>query len=136
MKNIAIKENHLYKKAYLGGAKAGGRYTVIYVLKDKKAYALKKANPLKENVNRIGLTVTKKIGKATTRNRVKRIIRAAFSQIEKEQTLKKGYLIVICARESAVAAKSGDLYKEMDKQLQKLGMIKQDESKEQTEEKE
>ena len=36
MKNIAIRENHLYKKTYLSGAKAGGRYTSIYVLKDKK----------------------------------------------------------------------------------------------------
>ena len=130
MKNIAITENHLYKKVYLGGAKAGGRYTVIYVLKDKKAYALKKANPLKENVNRIGLTVSKKIGKANKRNRAKRVMRAAFSMIEKEYAVKKGNLIVICAREEAVLAKSTDLYKEMKKQLQKLGIIKQEEQKE------
>ena len=123
MKNIAITENHLYKKAYLGGAKVGGRYTVIYVLKDKKAYVLKKANPMKENVNRVGLTVTKKIGKAFQRNRVKRIIRAAFAGIEKESVMKKGYLIVICARESALDAKSDQLYEEMKKQFSKLGMI-------------
>ena len=123
MKNIAIRENHLYKKTYLSGAKAGGRYTVIYVLRDKKAYLLKKAHPLKLSVNRIGLTVTKKLGTAVKRNRVKRIIRAALAMIEKEQPLKKGYLVVISAKSDAVEATSTDIYREMKKQLQKLQMI-------------
>ena len=123
MKNIAIRENHLYKKTYLSGVKAGGRYTVIYVLKDKKAYLLKKANPLKLSVNRIGLTVTKKLGKAVERNRVKRIIRAALAAVEKEQPLKKGYLVVISAKPDAVTAKSTDVYREMKKQFLKLRLI-------------
>ena len=44
MKNIAITENHLYKKTYVGGKKTGGKYTAVYILKDRKAFALKKAN--------------------------------------------------------------------------------------------
>ena len=123
MKNIAIRENHLYKKTYLSGARAGGRYTVIYVLKDKKAYLLKKAHPLKLSVNRIGLTVTKKLGTAVVRNRVKRIIRVAFAKIEKELCLKKGYLIVISAKTDATEATSEELYLEMKKQFAKLAMI-------------
>lgn len=123
MKSIAIRENHLYKKVYLGGAKAGGRYTVIYVLKDKKAYMLKKANPLKQNVNRIGLTVTKKLGTAVVRNRVKRIIRAALQGVEKEYQIKKGYLIVIAARQEAVDTTSEKIREEMVKQLRKLQML-------------
>ena len=74
MKNIASTENHLYKKAYAGGKKAGGKLTVVYVLKDKKAYVLKKANPQKEYINRIGITVSKKIGGAVQRNRAKRVV--------------------------------------------------------------
>ena len=123
MKNIAIRENHLYKKVYLGGRKAAGRYTVIYVLRDKKAYVLKKANPSKEYINRIGLTVSKKLGGAVQRNRVKRIIRAAFAQVEKEYSLKKGNLIVIAARDASVNARSTELYDEMKKQLQRLDII-------------
>ena len=122
MKNIAITENHLYKKAYVGGLKAAGRYTVIYVLKDKKAYLLKKQNPLKEYVNRIGLTVSKKIGGAVQRNRAKRVIRAALAECEKSFGLKKGYLIVIAAREEAVNATSGEIFCEMTKQFQRLRM--------------
>lgn len=122
MKNIAITENHLYKKTYLGGAKAAGKYTVIYVLKDKKAYLLKKQNLLKEYVNRIGLTVSKKIGGAVQRNRAKRVIRAALAEYEKSFGLKKGYLIVIAARDEAVNATSTDIYEEMIKQFSRLNM--------------
>ena len=123
MKNIAITENHLYKKAYVGGKKAGGKYAVIYVLKDRKAFALKKANPQKEYVNRVGLTVTKKIGNAVTRSRVKRILRAAYAETEKVYGVKKGWLVVISAREAAVKAKSSEIYTEMIKQLEKLEML-------------
>ena len=122
MKNIAIKENHLYKKTYDGGSKAGGRYAVVYCLKDKKAYLLKKQHPDKVFVNRIGLTVSKKLGGAVQRNRVKRIIRAAFAECERELDIKKGYLIVIAAREAAVQAKSGEVACEMKKQLIRLGL--------------
>ena len=131
MKNIAIRENHLYKKVYTKGSKAYGKYTVIYVLKDLKASKLKKANPRGEYINRIGLTVTKKIGKAFVRNRVKRIIRAAFSEVLKAYEIKKGNLIVIAAREDAVNAKSTDIYPEMVRQLKKLTLIGEEKAEEQ-----
>lgn len=127
MKNIAIRENHLYKKVYVKGKKAYGKYTVIYLLKDIKAYKLKKENPRKEYINRIGLTATKKLGKAVVRNRVKRIIRAAFQEIEKNYVVKKGNLIVISAREDATAAKSNEIYCEMIKQLSRLSLISEKE---------
>lgn len=122
MKPIAIRENHLYKKVYAGGRKAGGRYTVIYVLKDKKAYLLKKSHPEKKLINRIGITVSKKIGGAVQRNRAKRVIRAAFSALCGEREIKKGFLVVICAREDATKAKSTDVLCEMRSQLQRLEM--------------
>lgn len=123
MKNIAITENHLYKKTYAGGKKAGGKYAVIYVLKDRKAYALKKANPQKAYVNRVGLTVTKKLGNAVVRSRVKRILRAAYAETEKVYGVKKGWLVVICAREAAVNAGSQEIYAEMLRQFEKLDML-------------
>ncbi len=123
MKNIAVTENHLYKKVYTGGKKACGKYTVIYVLKDLKARKLKKAHPQKIFINRVGLTVSKKLGHAVQRNRVKRIIRAAFAQIEKEAPLKKGNLIVIAAREPAVDAKASNLYTEMKDQFYRLDLL-------------
>ena len=130
MKPIAITENHLYKKAYLSGKKAGGRFAVIYVLKDKKAFVLKKQNPQKQYINRIGIAVSKKIGGAVERNRAKRVIRAAFAMAEKESEIKKGFLIVISAREAATRCTSAEVYAEMKKQLQRLGMVDLGEQKE------
>ena len=123
MKEIAIRENHLYKKTYLRGKKAAGKYSVIYVLKDLKAYKLRKENPKKEYVNRIGLTVTKKMGGAVVRNRIKRVLRAAFRAVEKEHGLRKGFLVVISSREAASRASSEQIRAEMVTQLQKLGFI-------------
>lgn len=123
MKPIAIKENHLYKKAYVGGKKAGGRYTFIYVLKDKKAFYLKKANPQKQYVNRLGIAVSRKIGGAVQRNRAKRVIRAAYASLCAESPLKKGFLIVISAREAATVAKSTEILAEMNKQMARLEMF-------------
>ena len=122
MKNIAIRENHLYKKTYQSGVKAAGKHTVIYVLKDKKAYLLKKQNPQKEYVNRIGLTVSKKLGGAVQRNRAKRVIRAALAEYQKRFELKKGYLVVIIAREAATEVKSTEVFEEMKKQFERLNM--------------
>ena len=75
MKHIAIGENHLYSKAYAKGKKFVAHNVIVYVLKDLKSEKLKNANPMKEHINRIGLTVSKKLGGAVVRNRVKRILR-------------------------------------------------------------
>ncbi|MBQ8393795.1 MAG: ribonuclease P protein component [Clostridia bacterium] len=125
MKHIAIKENHLYSKAYAKGQKFVSRNTVVYVLKDFKSEKLMKANPMKEYINRIGLTVSKKLGGAVVRNRVKRILREGLRQAESELSLKKGYLIVIVARASSVDATSSHIHKELTKAFASLKMIKQ-----------
>ena len=43
MKEIAIKENHLYNKTYTRGKRFVGRYVAVYVLRDLAAKRLKKA---------------------------------------------------------------------------------------------
>lgn len=104
MKLYAISENHLFSKAYSKGKKCPCRYVTVYVLRDYHADRLRRENPLKFKINRIGITVSKKVGGAVTRNRVKRIIREAYSFMEKSYILKKGFLIVIVARELSAAA--------------------------------
>ena len=121
MKNIAIKENHLYNKAYRKGKSYVGRLVAVYVLRDLAASRLARANPTHEYVNRVGLSVSKKLGGAVVRNRTKRIIRAAFDTCKPR--LKKGFLIVISARGASVGKKSGDVARELEKAFTSLDML-------------
>ena len=111
MKNIAIKEHHLYNKAYKKGKNYVGRCVSVYVLKDYTAEQRKKANPEKKYVNRVGLSVSKKLGGAVARNRAKRLIRAGFDVVK--PNVRTGNLIVIGARAAILKNKSYDVAKEL-----------------------
>ncbi|MBQ7907318.1 MAG: ribonuclease P protein component [Clostridia bacterium] len=123
MKHIAITENHLYSKAYAKGGKAVTKSVIVYALKDLKAKRLMLAHPMKQFVNRIGLTVSKKIGKATVRNRVKRVIREGLRQTEKSFSTKKGYLLVLVARPAIIEMKSTQVAQDIERALKSLKII-------------
>ena len=64
---------------------------------------------------RYGITSSKKIGNAVTRNRARRVIRAAF--YSSDIAVKKGYDIVFVARSSTAGKKSGELIPHIRKAL-------------------
>lgn len=64
----SVKENYIFRRAYRKGKS--------YVFPDMVVYVL----PKKQSFPRLGITVTKKIGNAPTRNRIRRIVRAAFAE--------------------------------------------------------
>ena len=122
MKFKAITENHLYSKAYSKGKRAVTSALAVYVLPDYAAKRLAKAHPEKKIMNRIGLTASKTLGGAVVRSRVRRILREGLRALEKEKTLKVGFLIVIAARSRAVTLKSTDVKEHLDAAFTKLGM--------------
>ncbi len=122
MKLRAIRENHLYSKAYAKGKKYVGRSIVVYVLPDYAAKKLAKANPTKEKINRVGITVTKKLGGAVVRNRAKRIIREGYRLADKKNPIKRGFLIVIVARGGIFKSRSTDIENELTAAFSKLSM--------------
>ena len=122
MKFKAITENHLYSKAYSKGKRAVTSALAVYVLPDYAAKRLAKAHPEKKIMNRIGLTASKTLGGAVVRSRVRRILREGQRALEKEKTLKVGFLIVIAARSRAVTLKSTDVKEHLDAAFTKLGM--------------
>ena len=124
MKLYPITENHLYIKTFSKGKRAGTRLISVSVLKDDKAEKLRRANPQKEYLNRVGLSVGKKVGNAVKRNRVKRLIREAYRHVEKENGLRSGFLVVIAARDACAAAKAEDVKRDLRYALGKLGMLK------------
>lgn len=124
MKFRAICENHLYSKAYSKGKRAVTSALAVYILPDYQAKRLAKAHPEKRMMNRIGLTVSTKLGGAVVRSRVRRILREGLRAIEAEKALKVGFLIVIAARSSATKLKSSDIKRHLDIAFEKLGMYK------------
>ena len=120
MKNLAIKEHHLYNKAYKKGRSYVGRLVTVYVLRDFTAERLKRANPEKKYVNRIGLSVSKKLGGAVARNRAKRLIRAGFDVVK--PNLRGGNLIVIGARVAILDKKSTQVAEELCEAFKNLGL--------------
>ena len=125
MKFRAICENHLYQKAYAKGKRAVTPAVAVYILPDYAAKRLAKENPMKKTVNRIGLTVSTKLGGATVRSRVRRILREGLRAVEKKQPLKVGFLIVIAARSAAVGLKSTDIRAHLEGAFEKLSMYEQ-----------
>ena len=123
MKEIAIKEHHLYNKVFSKGERFIGRYVSVHILTDYSAKKRMLAHPLKLYTNRIGLSVTKKVGGAVQRNRAKRIIRAAYRAAVDTEALKTGKLIVISARPTIVGRSSNDVKQELLKAFAKLSML-------------
>jgi len=122
MKFHAIRENHLYAKAYAKGKKCAAHYVTVYLLPDWAAKRL--AKPLRSQLpyNRIGITVGKKIGSAVERNRSKRIIREGIRQAMRQNPVRQGFLIVVVAKPSILERKTVDLTADFVFAFRKLGL--------------
>lgn len=125
MKFRAICENHLYQKAYAKGKRIVTPHIAVYILPDYAAKRLAKAHPQKKIVNRIGLTVSTKLGGAVVRSRTRRILRAGLQDLMRDKPLKTGFLIVIAARSCAVTQKSTAIREDLEFALSRLDMFSQ-----------
>lgn len=123
MKYGVINENHLFVKCYNKGKKIVTKRVVVFVLEDKHARFLQKSHPEKKKINRVGISVTKKLGCAVVRNRAKRVIREAWREITKAYTVTTGKLVVITAREAMAEAKTQEVFGDLAYAAHRLGLI-------------
>lgn len=80
----SIKKNSHFRHIYKNAKSYGNLYLVMYVLENNK------------NSNRIGISVSKKVGNSVVRHRVTRLIRESYRL--NENLFKKGIDIVVVAR--------------------------------------
>lgn len=111
MKIFSIKENSDFKRLYYRGKSSVKKRIVLYYRKNKFSY------------NRLGLTVSPKVGKAVTRNRVRRLLRESYRLFQ----LNQGYDIVIVARTSAAGASFYEIQRDIKSALYDSGLLKRDE---------
>ena len=110
---ITLKLNKEFKRAYYRGGYRANPVLVTYLVKTH----LKQV--------RYGITTGKKIGKAVSRNRARRLIRTAFFAVCKDYgwdtaEILPGYDFVFVAREKTPLVKSTDVYRAMSGQIRAL----------------
>lgn len=101
---VSINRNTDFKRMYYRAKYKNGFLIVVYLTKNR----LKKA--------RLGITVSKKVGNAVVRNRVRRIIKAAYVDLEKQENL-RGLDIVIVAKHPCSQVKTQKVYRELKKNI-------------------
>ena len=88
----SLKKNHEFKRLYSKGKSAASHYAAVYCRRNGT------------DTNRLGITVSTKLGGAVSRNRIRRRLKEIYRH--NESKLPAGYDIVIVAR----SACSGALY--------------------------
>ena len=106
---IAMKQPHLFRRAYTKGKSAVTPTVVLYARKNGLDH------------NRLGLTVGTKVGKATIRNRVRRRLKESYRL--REETVKTGYDLVVVARVSAAEARFPQLDRHLASLLKRLELL-------------
>ncbi|MDR1538207.1 MAG: ribonuclease P protein component [Clostridiales bacterium] len=110
-----LKKNRQFRNVYSRGKSCANSELVLYAL----------ANDTNEN--RLGISVSKKVGKSVVRSRVTRLIRESYRL--SEERVAAGNDLVFIARKSAKGAPFAAVQRAMVNLLKKQGLLKRAEQK-------
>lgn len=104
-KTLSITRNSLFRRLYAKGKTVSSFDIVMYTL------------PNRSGGNRLGITVSAKIGKAVIRNRIRRRIKEAYRTVEMH--IPSGVNMVIVARSAATDRRMPEIRESLVKLLKK-----------------
>ena len=104
VKTVSMNCNQDFRRLYRKEAQVGS-VLVTYFSKNRLAY------------RRVGITASKKIGKAHERNRARRVIREAYRLLEPQLLTDYGVDIVFVARTKTCLCSMQEVYRVMKRQL-------------------
>ena len=110
-RTMTVKENYEFRRVYAKGRSGVSPYLVVYV------------RPNRRGRNRLGVTVSTKLGHAVVRNRCRRRLREVY-RLEKPQ-LKTGYDIILVARSRTATAPWPELQKQFRRLCRKVDLMKE-----------
>ena len=102
-----LKKYYEFKKVYATGKSRAAKYTIIFYCKNNRELC------------RLGVVISKKVGKSVVRHRLKRLYKEAFCRLKVQEKMEKGYDIVIVARKGAATLKFAEVLEEMTELLKK-----------------
>lgn len=111
-KTASLKENHLFRRAYHRGKTAADSRLAFYVRRNGR------------KTNRLGFTVSTKLGHAVVRNRVRRRLREIYRL--NEDKLVSGVDLVVVARVRAADSDYHQLERSFLRLADKLSLLKQE----------
>lgn len=113
-KTVTIKENRTFRRIYSKGKSAVTPFLVLY------------CRPNGLDHNRLGVTVSTKLGGAVVRNRARRRLREVFRLAQPE--MKQGYDVILVARGRTAEGPYRKLTAAFYKGCGQLGLLREDPS--------
>ena len=107
----SLKLNHIFRKLYHTSGQADG-YLVLYARRNRT------------QTNRVGITVSRKLGHAVVRNRIRRRLREVYRLNEEQFT--SGWDIVVVARSRCIKADFATLTNAYLSLAEKAGILKKE----------
>ena len=106
---VTLKKNYEFKRLYNRGKSAASKFVVVYY------------SPNGSAENRLGVTVSTKLGSAVHRNRIRRRLKEIYRL--NERSVRVGYNIVLVARQKSRGAGWIELESSVLTLLGKLGLL-------------
>ncbi len=107
----SLRKNFQFKTVYKRGKSIANRNLVMYVF------------PNKQNFNRLGVSVSKKVGNSVVRSRVTRLIKESYRL--QEDNINIGYDIIVIARNSMNGLSYKETFSSLRHLLKKHNMYKE-----------